>query len=122
MTKAPFYLTRQAARTLRDIYARSIEVWGGKTADRYIGEIYAVMNAIAEDPKLGKKRKSRSAPFSMTPAGKHFVVYDIFEKGAVILALLHQRRNIERIIETMKPEYLSEIQAIRNRLNKKSNP
>ncbi|MDD3288869.1 MAG: type II toxin-antitoxin system RelE/ParE family toxin [Alphaproteobacteria bacterium] len=113
MTKPVFYLTRQAARILRDIHAHSTKQWNKRTADRYINEIYAVMNKIAATPALGKLRKSRSMPFSMVPAGKHFIVYDCIDKGVVILTLLHQRRDIERIISEMGPFFVAEIDAIK---------
>lgn len=118
MTKPAFYLTRHAARTLRDIHARSLEQWGAARADRYLDEIYAVLNKIAADPDPDVLRKRRSMPFSMVPAGKHFVVYDRSSKGIVVLALLHQRRDIEHIIADMKPDFLAEIAAIKASVGK----
>lgn len=116
MTKSSFYLTRQAARTLRDIHARSEEMWGQSRAESYIAELYATMSKAAETPNLGKMRKARSAPFFMMPAGKHFIVYDLFPKGVIILALLHQRRNIETLIAEMEPSFFVEIEAIKKKL------
>jgi len=116
MTKPAFYLTRHALLTLRDIHARSTEQWGETTADRYMDEVYAVLNKIAANPDLGKLRKPRSMPFSMAPAGKHFVVYDLFDKGVVILTLLHQHRDIERIIAEMEPSFFAEIETLKKNM------
>ena len=116
MSKTAFYLTRQAARMLRDIHTHSIKQWGEATADRYMTELYAVMNKIAADPALGKVRKHRSTPFLMVPAGKHYVVYDAFAKGVVILTLLHQHRDIECLIADGEPRFLAEIMAIKQSL------
>ena len=116
MTKPVFYLTRQATRMLRDIHVRSTEQWGETTADRYMDEIYVVLNKIAANPDIGKLRKPRSMPFSMAPAGKHFVVYDRFDKGIVVLTLLHQHRDVEHIIADMEPSFLAEIEALKKKL------
>jgi toxin ParE1/3/4 len=117
MTRPAFYLTRHAARMLRDIHAQSSERWGETTANRYMDEIYAALRKIAANPDLGKLRKPRSIPFSMVPVGKHFVVYDRFEKGVVVLTLLHRHRDIEHIIAVMKPDFFAEIEAVKKSMN-----
>lgn len=116
MSKPVFYLTRQAARMLRDIHAHSVKQWGAATADRYMADLYAVMNQVAAEPNLGNLRKHRSLPFLMVPAGKHFVVYDPIKTGIVIVTLLHQQRDIEHIIADMEPKFLAEIEAIKKNL------
>jgi toxin ParE1/3/4 len=116
MTKPAFYLTRHALMMLHNIHVRSTEQWGGATADRYMDEVYAVLNKITANPNLGKLRKPRSMPFSMVPAGKHFIVYDRFNKGVVVLTLLHQRRDIEHIIADREPSFLAEIEALKKNL------
>ena len=116
MTAPPYFLTRQAARMLRDVYAYSVEQWGRAAADRYMAEIYAVMNKVAAKPDLGCTRKPRSTPFLMVPAGKHFVVYDRFSEGTVIVTLLHQHRDIEKNIADMGSGFIAEIEAIKTKL------
>jgi toxin ParE1/3/4 len=49
----------------------------------------------------------------MVPAGRHFVIYDTMDDGVVILTVLHQVRDIERIIADMGPEFLAAIEALR---------
>jgi len=64
-------------------------------ADRYLDDIYAVFGRIA--------------------AGRHFIVYDRVDDKVVVLTVPHQVRDIERISAAMGPEFLVEIQAIRDR-------
>jgi plasmid stabilization system protein ParE len=71
-----FHLTRQAARDLRDIHARSVATWGSARADRYLANIYVVLGMIAANPAPGRLRAHRSAPFLMVAAERHFVIYD----------------------------------------------
>jgi plasmid stabilization system protein ParE len=116
MRKPRFHLTRHAAMTLREIHAHSTKQWGQKTADKYMAEIYAVMMKAATKPDIGKLRAPRAVPFLMVPAGKHFVVYDRPKRDVIILAILHQRRNIERVIADMGPAFLAEIKILRREL------
>ena len=113
MRKPRFHLTRHAAMALREIYAHSFEQWGQKTAGKYMVEMYAVMAKAAAKPDIGKIRARRAVPFLMVSAGRHFIIYDRLKKGIVILTLLHQRRDIERIIADMQPAFLAEIEALR---------
>jgi len=107
------HLTRRAARDLRDIHAHSTVRWGQARADTYLGDLYAVFARIAANPGLGRLRARRAAPFLMVPSGRHFVVYDLLADRLMILTVLHQVRDIERIIAALEPEFLSEIAALR---------
>ena len=110
-----FILTRRAARDLRDIHKRSVVNWGKARADRYLDDIYAVLTKVSVNPNLGRARWRRSAPFMMVAAGHHFVIYDELGDTVIILAILHQVRDIERIIATMRPEFISELEVLRGR-------
>lgn len=110
---AGYLLTRRAARDLRDIHARSATAWGKARADRYLADIYTVFGRIAENPTLGRLRARRSAPFLMVAAGRHFIVYDRIGDRVVVITVLHQARNIERIIADMGLDFLAEIEALR---------
>jgi plasmid stabilization system protein ParE len=108
-----FHLTRQAAESLREIHARSVETWGQKTADAYVASLYEAMQKSAAKPETGMVRAHRAAPFLMVASGRHFIVYDRLGADVVILALLHQRRNVEQIIASLGAEFAAEIDAIR---------
>lgn len=108
-----FHLTRRAARDLRDIHTRSVVRWGRERADQYLADLYAVCGRIGANPAWGRIRAHRSAPFLMVAAGQHFVVYDKVGDRVVVLAVLHQVRDIERIIAELGPGFLAEISALR---------
>lgn len=116
---ADYFLTHRAAFDLQDIYIRSIENWGESVADEYITALYDAFKLIAENPELGKTRTKRSKPFLMVAAKKHFVVYDTFPKGIIIVTLLHQVRNIESIIEESGPSFISEIETLKKQLHER---
>lgn len=114
--KPSFYLTRHAATDLRRIYRYSSDKWGETAADRYMGCLYEAFAKIARQPQLGDTRKHRTAPFLLYPAGKHFIVYDRLPKGVVIVTVLHQVQNIERILSEMSAAFLEQVTALRFRL------
>lgn len=116
MTKAKFQLTRRAALDLRDIYDLSLERWGKKTAHAYIEKLYTAMGGLKADDDRAKQRKERSLPFSMIPAGKHFIVYEIIDKIPVVITIIHQRRDIESILRDFTPDFLAEIMALRKNI------
>ena len=113
MTNARFRLTRRAAGDLRAIHRHSLEKWGEETTRAYMAKLYEVMASVAERPETGLPRRHRSAPFRMVPAGRHFVVYDATDIGIVILTVLHQRRDIERIVADFTPDFLEQVTALR---------
>ncbi len=113
MSKSNFLLARQAARTLRDIHKYSEKQWGPETADKYIADLYAAMKQAAVKPENGQLRAHRAVPFLMVAVREHFIVYDRIEKDIVILTLLNQRRDIERVISELEPSFLIEIKRLR---------
>jgi len=116
VTQAQFYLTRLAARDLKAIHRYSVEEWGEETARAYVEKLYAAMAAAADKPATGLLRQHRSAPFLMVPAGRHFVVYDSVDIGTVVLTILHQRRNIEQIIASFTPDFMTAIDELRSQV------
>lgn len=112
---ADYFITRRAASDLLDIYGRSIEKWGERVADEYIKAIYSVFEQVANNPDLGMLRRKRSYPFLIYPAQKHFIIYDTFPKGIIIVTLLHQVRNIENIIGKLGPDFVAEIASMKER-------
>ena len=116
---ADYFTTRNAAADLRDIYHRSVEQWGERVADEYLDAVYRVFERLAKNPELGQVRRKRSSPFLMYPAKQHFVIYDVSPQGIIIVALLHQVRNIESIIANLGPSFVLEIVALKNQLDQR---
>lgn len=112
---ATFLLTRNAALDLRSIHSRSSRQWGENVADRYLADLYAVMGEVAASPDKGRLRQYRSAPFLMVPARQHFLIYDIYPQGIVVLTVQHQVRDIESLVADLTPAFLAEIERLRRK-------
>jgi toxin ParE1/3/4 len=103
MTRRGYRLTRRAARDLRDINQYSEKQWGQSVADAYMADLYAGFAQIAERPLNGQQHQHRSAPFLMRMVRRHAVIYTLdTDETTVILALLHQARDIEAIVAQLR--------------------
>jgi len=109
---ADFYITNRARLHLLEIEERSANDWGKARTKRYMSDLLAAFRKIAEEPKTGNVRKHRSEPFLMAPAEQHYAIYAETEKGVVIAAVLHKRRDIEAIIKDIAPVLAREIESL----------
>ena len=112
-----FYLTRRALLDIQDIYNYSLQNWGENKADEYVSNLYSDFNKVANKEELGELRKNRSAPFLMYPSGKHYIVYEPFKDGIIIITVLNQVRNIENIIQEFGFNFYNEIESLKSSIN-----
>ncbi len=108
-----YRLARRAVADLRAIHQRSLIEWGILQADRYLEDIYATIMRLAASPDRDTSRNRRAAPFRMVPAEKHFLIYEQVDDVVAILAVLHQRQNVEKAIAELTDEARRGIAAIK---------
>ncbi|ESQ91367.1 type II toxin-antitoxin system RelE/ParE family toxin [Asticcacaulis benevestitus] len=106
---AKYRLSRRALADPRHIFNHSTERWGEARANLYIQALYETFGKIAAAPDLGVKRQKRAWPFLMIEAQQHFIIYDVTPDAVLILTIQHQRRDIERLIQAMRPDLLQDI-------------
>lgn len=111
-----FHLTRRAFMDIDDIYETSVMCWGENVAKHYIGDLYQNFKQIANKSELGELRKARSVPFLMSPARKHFVIYEKYKNDIIVVTVLHKVRDIEGIIRKLGPSFKEEIKQLKKRL------
>lgn len=112
-----FYLTRRALLDIRVVYDYSLRHWGENRADEYVSSLYKDFNRVANNANLGKLRKNRSTPFLMYPSGRHYIVYEPFKDGIVVITVLHQVRNIESIMQEFGSIFENEINALKSEIS-----
>lgn len=108
-----FYLTRRALLDIKTIYEYSLKTWGEKQAGEYTGALYSNFNKISNKPELGNLRKKRSTPFLMFPSGNHYIIYELFKDGIIIITVIHQVRNIENIVTEFGSVFYKEIEDLK---------
>jgi toxin ParE1/3/4 len=116
MNKKRIFFSQRTMQAMDDIYAYSAEKWGKKKADAYLEDIYGTIEKITTEHDKGRVRARRAVPFSMVSVGSHFVVYEKFKMGICILTILHQRQDIEAIIEKLGEEFYAEIAVLSKRI------
>ena len=109
-----FYLTRRAFLDIRNIYEYSVENWGSVKAGKYVAEVYQCFKKIADNADLGNLRKNRSEPFLMYPSGRHFIIYEPYKDGIIIITVINQVRNIENIVQEFGLAFYKEIKELRD--------
>jgi toxin ParE1/3/4 len=88
--------SRRARADIRDIWNYTADRWGREQADIYLGLIEAAVDAIVNDPKLGRPSNDVRQGYRKHLAGSHVLFYRI--RGGTILVgrILHQRMDPER--------------------------
>lgn len=117
---ASYYLTLRAASDLRSIQKYSIEKWGKSVAEIYINDLYKGFQNAANNPDLGALRQDRSIPFLMIPVREHFIIFEPFQDGIIILTVLHQVRDIEGIITSFETKFLKDIERLKHRFQQQT--
>lgn len=116
-----FYLTRRAFVDIQTIYDYTQKNWSESKADEYVSKLYEDFQKVANNADLGKLRKERSEPFLMYPSGRHYIVYEPYKDGIIVITVLHQVRNIETIIQEFGSTFCSEIDALKFEIVKNNN-
>lgn len=70
--------------------------WGERQRDKYLGDIDACLNSLAEEPNLGRDRSELRAGCYSYSAGEHVIFYSYDSEVLYVLAVLHERMGFER--------------------------
>mgnify|MGYP002335975219 CR=1 FL=1 len=89
-----FRFRPRARADLREIWTYSADRWGEDQADRYIGELRAAVEAIAERPSRGKSRNELSEGLLSVTVRAHLILYRATENDVIIVRILHQSMDI----------------------------
>ncbi len=111
-----FYLTKRALLDIKYIFKYTFDNWSENQAKQYIKELYSSFQKLAATQDLGNLRKYRCEPFLMYPANKHYVIYEPFNDGIIIITITNQVRNIENIVIEFGSTFQNEIEELKNNL------
>ena len=85
-----YRLSHEARRDLDDIWDYSRDQWGVRRATRYLRDIRAAIELIAEHPDIGQALERPDEAFRKRPTESHVIFYRL-ERGVVEVArILHQ--------------------------------
>jgi len=88
---ALFRFSRRAEADLLGIVAYTLRTWGEDQATRYIDDLVACWQMIADNPTLGRTSDNVRPGLRRIECGRHVVLYRTDAKGILISRILHQR-------------------------------
>ncbi|NTF46297.1 type II toxin-antitoxin system RelE/ParE family toxin [Rhizobium rhizogenes] len=80
-----FILSAAAEEDIVAIAEQGVRMFGLAQARRYHDELFAILDLIAESPRMAREREEISPPVRMHPFKAHLVVYRIEESGAIFV-------------------------------------
>ncbi len=88
---AIFRFSRRAEGDLLSIGAYTLRTWGENQAVRYIGDLEACCQKLAENPALGRTCDDVRPGLRRMESGRHVVFYREDAGGILVSRILHQR-------------------------------
>ncbi|WP_067515210.1 type II toxin-antitoxin system RelE/ParE family toxin [Endozoicomonas ascidiicola] len=86
-----YCLTPDAQSDLLNIQRFTVEQWGASQSLKYLTELRASMQLIAETPALGKGRPDVGLDVLSFPQGSHVIYYVVHEQQIIVFGVLHKR-------------------------------
>ena len=91
-----YWLTPAAKSDLKAIWTYTEDQWGAVQADRYMSELAAGIEMLAESPEMGRIREDIRSCYRSFRLGKHVVFYRAVATGIEVARILHQSMDIPR--------------------------
>jgi toxin ParE1/3/4 len=86
-----FRFLRSAAGDLQNIAAYTPGTWGQAQADRYLSELAACCQRLADNPRMGRLCSNIRPGLRRLEHGKHVLFYRQEPGGILVSRILHQR-------------------------------
>ena len=93
---ASYRYTRRAEADLLAIGAYTLERWGEDQAFRYLEELEACCQTLAESPLAGRACDEISPGLHRMEVGRHVIFYRRRKRGILVVRILHERMLPER--------------------------
>lgn len=80
-----FSLSVQAEEDIVSIAQEGIRIFGAQVAKQYHDDLFALLELIAINPRMARKRHEISPPVRIHPFKAHLVVYRIIEDVSIFV-------------------------------------
>jgi toxin ParE1/3/4 len=91
---ANYVIRQQAEQDLEEIWLYSMQQWGIRQADSYVGSLLSRFSWLAENPYSGKHRADIKTGYYCFPEGRHLVFYKLTGTGIDIIGIPHQQMDV----------------------------
>jgi toxin ParE1/3/4 len=89
-------LARRARKDLIEIRKYTVKRWGKEQARKYIGQIHACADDLANDRRQGKAREDIAANLKSYHVGRHVIFFVESEAGILVARVLHDSMDFSR--------------------------
>lgn len=86
----------RAGRDLDDIFDHTARRWGADQAERYLRELDAACQRLAEYPLLGSAADLVRPGYRRLASGRHVIYFRVHPDEVLIVRVLHQRMDAGR--------------------------
>lgn len=100
MDSLQYRFVRDAQRDLKAIWRYTFRTWGERQAEKYTGGIKSCCETLAAHPARGKLLPGIGESIRSYRYEHHYIFYLEQEQEIVILAILHERMDLVRQLQT----------------------
>ena len=113
---ARVFLTRRALQDVDAIDSYSQEHWGEAVATRYLADLQAGIQRLAERPRLLGREPDFSLRLCFYPVLEHLLICDIVGVDIYILAIRHSVMDLPRRLAELEPQLVHEAELLHDRI------
>lgn len=110
------YLTDRALKDIADIREYSIEQFGRRVANQYLGAIENTLGLLKSNPALLRDQPELHSWFKFYRCKKHFLVCDHQTADIYVLALIPTSMDIPARLLELEPSLNMEVEVLHRRL------
>lgn len=117
MNTRVFHITPTAARNPEQIAEDTAGQWGVGQAHKYLAELYAGFQYMADNPAMFPKRKEMAGKtdFLLHRIRHHYIIFKpIAPEAIAILAVIHEKMNVPARLAELKSKTSHEIEMIKS--------
>ena len=116
---ARVYLTRRALTDIDEVDRYSVNRWGNEVAERYLNDIQAGLQRLADSPSLLREQPEYSLRLRFYRVREHLLVCDVVGESIFVLALRRGTMDLPRRIAELEPQLVDEAELLHARIVKR---
>ncbi len=89
-------LSPRAKLDLGEIWDYTLSQWGIEQAEKYVRELWSVMEHVADDPTKSVDIGDVRGNYRKSRFGSHVFIFKVTRDGIDVVRILHQRMDFER--------------------------
>jgi toxin ParE1/3/4 len=112
------HLTDRALQDLISVEEYSIETWGKRVSNRYIGDIEAALQRLSDNPEILREEPHLHEFLYFYRVNKHLLVCDVQPGAIFVLTVMHASMDIPEVLTELEPTLKLEVEMLHQQLQK----